>query len=64
MKKFLPDKNAKAFTKLAVAFIAAFLIFAIRLFVPDYTRISAIVLLTLTAVLDFIYFPLYFLAHC
>ena len=60
MKKILPDKNAASFTKLAIAFIAAVLIFAIRLFVPDYTKISAIILLILTAVLDFIYIPLYF----
>lgn len=60
MKIFFPDKNVKGFTKLAIAFIAAILIFAIRLFVPDYTKISTIVLLILTAVLDFIYIPLYF----
>ncbi len=60
MKKYLPDKNAKGYMRFAVIAAVFFLVLAVRLFVPDYTRISAVVLAIPAVILDFVYIPLYF----
>lgn len=60
MKKILPDKNACGYAMLAVVLISAILVFVIRLFVPDYTRVSAIVTIVVAIVLDCVYIPIYF----
>ncbi len=60
MKKILPDKNACGYAMLFVVIVSAFFIFAIRLFVPDFTRISAIIISAVAVVLDCVYIPLYF----
>ncbi len=45
---------------LAVVIISALLIFAIRLFIPDFTRIFAIIIVAVAVILDCVYIPLYF----
>lgn len=60
MKKILPDKNACGYAMLAVVIMASLLIFAVRLFIPDFTRISVIVTVAVAVILDCVYIPLYF----
>ena len=60
MKKILPDKNACGYAMLFVVIVSAFFIFAIRLFVLYFTRISAIIISAVAVVLDCVYIPLYF----
>lgn len=60
MKKILPDKNACGYAMLAVVIFASLLIFAVRLFIPDFTRISALIIAAVAVVLDCVYIPLYF----
>lgn len=60
MKKILPDKNACGYSMLAVVIFASLLIFAVRLFIPDFTRISALIIAAVAVGLDCVYIPLYF----
>lgn len=64
MKKYLPDKNARGSIMVAIFAAVFFLVLAVRLFVPDYTRISAVILTVFAVILEFIYIPLYFRSLC